>query len=166
MGKKILVSWLGITDLKAANLMDIRPEEAIGHGPILGALKTLCFDELHLLFDQKQAIAQAYSEWLVEKHNIKTVLVKAKLRTPIDFGDIYHALDKHLQTIVETNPTIDISLHLSPGTPSMAAVSILLGKNQIQRALRSIHKRERRRICKYSFRYFRRIYSAVSQAGR
>lgn len=130
MGKKILVSWLGITDLKAANLMDIRPEEAIGHGPILGALKTLCFDELHLLFDQKQAIAQTYSEWLVEKHNIKTVLVKAKLRTPIDFGDIYHALDKHLQTIVETNPTIDISLHLSPGTPSMAAVSILLGKTK------------------------------------
>ncbi|MGD7034102.1 sigma-54 interaction domain-containing protein [Methylotuvimicrobium buryatense] len=130
MSKKILVSWLGITDLKAAKLQDSKPTESIGHGPVLGALKTLRFDELHLLFDQELVTAEAYSQWLNTKHSIKTVLVKTKLRSPIDFGDIYHGLNKHLQSLTHNSSSPDISLHLSPGTPSMAAVSILLGKTK------------------------------------
>ena len=55
MSKKILISWLGITDLKAAGQILSRPDEIIGEGPILGALKTLAFDELHLINDQEQA---------------------------------------------------------------------------------------------------------------
>ena len=48
MSKNTLVSWLGIADLKAAGQIQSRPEEPVGDGPILGALKTLSFDELHL----------------------------------------------------------------------------------------------------------------------
>lgn len=55
MGKKILISWLGITDLKAAGQIPSRPDEIIADGPILGALKTLAFDELHLIHEQEQS---------------------------------------------------------------------------------------------------------------
>ena len=64
MGKKILISWLGTTDLKAANQIPSRPDEIIDEGPILGAIKTLTFDELHILHDQQQTKADAYARWL------------------------------------------------------------------------------------------------------
>jgi len=41
--KKILISWLGNTDLKSAAQMPLRPEKDVGDGPILGALKSLSF---------------------------------------------------------------------------------------------------------------------------
>jgi len=58
IGKKTLISWLGNTDLKAAGQMVLRPKEEVGDGPILGALKSLSFTELHLLHDQNQTAEQ------------------------------------------------------------------------------------------------------------
>ncbi len=125
-----MISWLGMADLKAAGQLPSRPEEAVGDGPILGALKTLKFDELHLLCNQDQYQSDAFSSWLKQNISIKVIPVSCKLRSPIDFGDIHHVVDSHLQSLVAANPNLDISIHLSPGTPSMAAVSILLGKTK------------------------------------
>jgi transcriptional regulator with PAS, ATPase and Fis domain len=130
MGRKILISWLGIADLKAAGQIQSRSDETIGDGPILGALKTLSFDELHLLYDQAQHKADAFIDWINQHSSIKVVAVGCSLRSPIDFGDIYSAVDSHLQKICFADSSLDISIHLSPGTPSMAAVSILLGKTK------------------------------------
>ncbi|MGR8940680.1 MAG: sigma 54-interacting transcriptional regulator [Gammaproteobacteria bacterium] len=130
MSKQILVSWLGITDLKAANQHPQQTTGTIENGPILGALTTLRYDELHLLHDQEDAKAKGYLDWLAGHTNIKAILVKSPLRSPIDFGDIYQAMDSHLKQLTSQEPDSEISLHLSPGTPSMAAVSILLGKTK------------------------------------
>ncbi|MDP1666263.1 MAG: sigma-54 dependent transcriptional regulator [Methylobacter sp.] len=130
MGKKILISWLGITDLKAAGQVPSRADEVIGEGPILGALKTLAFDELHLIYEQEQSKADAYVNWLAEFAAIKTVLNKCSLRSPIDFGDIHRVMDGYLDKLTAKESRLDISIHLSPGTPSMTAVSILLGKTR------------------------------------
>ena len=67
--KKILISWLGNTDLKAAAQMPLRPEEEVGDGPILGALKSLSFTELHLLHDQRQTQEQVngFINWLTKQ---------------------------------------------------------------------------------------------------
>jgi transcriptional regulator with PAS, ATPase and Fis domain len=129
MAKHILLSWLGITDLKAADQLPTTGEP-IGDGPILGALKNLRFDELHLLHDQDPVKTVAYTHWLAEHSAINVVLIHRSLRSPIDFGDIYQAVDGYLQNITATDPALDISIHLSPGTPAMAAVSILLGKTK------------------------------------
>ena len=51
--KQILISWLGITDLKAGGQISTRFDEIVGEGPILGALKKIMFAELHLLHDQE-----------------------------------------------------------------------------------------------------------------
>jgi transcriptional regulator with PAS, ATPase and Fis domain len=130
MGKKILISWLGIADLKAAGQISSRPDEIIGEGPILGALKNLTFDELHLLYDQEKSKADAYIDWLSEYANIQIVLSKCSLCSPIDFGDIHRVMDSYLEKLTAKEPRLDISIHLSPGTPSMTAVSILLGKTK------------------------------------
>ena len=130
MGKKILISWLGNTDLKAAGQFPSRLDEIIGEGPILGALKKLVFDELHLIHEQEQCKVNAYVDWLSEYATIKVVLIKCTLRSPIDFGDIHRVVDDYLQQLTAKEPGLDISIHLSPGTPSMTAVSILLGKTK------------------------------------
>ncbi len=130
MGKKILISWLGNTDLKAASQFPSRLDEIIGEGPILGALKKLVFDELHLIHEQEPCKVNAYVDWLSEYATIKVVLIKCTLRSPIDFGDIHRVVDGYLQKLTAKEPGLDISIHLSPGTPSMTAVSILLGKTK------------------------------------
>ncbi len=130
MGKKLLISWLGMTDLKAAGQLSSRADEAIGDGPILGALTTLHFDELHLLHEQTKPLANAYMTWLVDHTGIKVILCPVTLSSPIAFGEIHHAVDNYLQKITYQDKTVDISMHLSPGTPAMAAVSILLGKTK------------------------------------
>lgn len=130
MSKKILISWLGITDLKAAGQIPSRPDEIIGEGPILGALKTLAFDELHLINDQEQSKVDAYVSWLSTFFTIKILLNKCSLRSPINFGDIHRVMDGYLEMLTAKERGLDISIHLSPGTPSMTAVSILLGKTK------------------------------------
>lgn len=130
MSKQILLSWLGIADLKAASLLPNNDREPIGDGPILGALKNLSFDELHLLHDQDQQKVTAYLDWLTQSNTIKAVSIPCALRSPIDFGDIHQAVDGYLKNLTGEHPDLDISIHLSPGTPSMTAVSILLGKTK------------------------------------
>jgi transcriptional regulator with PAS, ATPase and Fis domain len=130
MNKQILLSWLGIADLKAAGLLPHNAEELTGDGPILGALKNLGFDELHLLHDQEQHKVAAYINWLTQITGITIFSIPCPLRSPIDFGDIHHAVDGYLQKLTNEAPDLDITIHLSPGTPSMTAVSILLGKTK------------------------------------
>jgi transcriptional regulator with PAS, ATPase and Fis domain len=130
MNKNILLSWLGITDLKAAGQITSRPDESIGDGPILGALKTLHFDELHILYNQESAIADAFKDWLVQHIKINTVLIHRALSSPVDLTDIHRALDSYLKQLTTQDANSDISIHLSPGTPAMMAVSVLLGKTK------------------------------------
>ncbi len=130
MSKTLLVSWVGIADLKAAGQFPVQQDEFIADGPILGALKTLAFDELHLLYDQEPTKVDAYIKWLSHYTAIKVVLNPCTLRSPIDFGDIHRVLEGCLEKLTAQNHGLDISIHLSPGTPSMTAVSILLGKTR------------------------------------
>lgn len=130
MSKKILLSWLGTADLKAAGVLSSGTEEAISDGPILGALKSLSFSELHLLHNQDKQKTAIYTDWLAQFSNIKTYSIHCSLRSPIDFGDIHQAVDSYLEKLTGETPDLDISIHLSPGTPSMTAVSILLGKTK------------------------------------
>ena len=130
MIKKTLISWLGNTDLKAAAQIPLRFEEEVGNGPILGALKSLNFTEIYLLHDQNQTRKQVdgYINWLTKHTPIVVNPIKCTLRSPIDFADIYQAMNTQLSHLTTDNPDADISIHLSPGTPAMASVSVLLGK--------------------------------------
>lgn len=127
MKKRILISWLGNNDLKAAGVFEgLNSDESIG--PIAEALKYLSFDELHVLCDQPKAAAEKFVLWLSRVSEIAVSTHTCALSSPIDFGDIYQELDRCLSQL--NQPKNDIFIHLSPGTPAMAAVSILLGKTK------------------------------------
>ncbi|HEX9960198.1 MAG TPA: sigma-54 dependent transcriptional regulator [Pyrinomonadaceae bacterium] len=124
---KILLSWIGKTDLHAS-----QGEKRAGLGPIGQVVEEREFDRIMLLcnYDKKQM--SAYKKWLATK---TATLIEARhinLTSPMDFGEIYRGV---IETITEVEAEYDKNLtlvfHLSPGTSAMAAVWILIAKTRI-----------------------------------
>lgn len=123
--KKYLFAWLGNTDLRA-----VREEEEIGLGPVAQAVTARSFDHLVLLSNYPQDQVDTYLEWLRTKKTITTIVRFVALSSPTDFGEIYHAVLATLQAVKSQHGSeLSLTFHLSPGTPAMAAVWILLAKS-------------------------------------
>lgn len=122
---KILFTWLGMADLRAAS------GSAEGSlGPIGQAVSARDFDQIVILSDHSPSEDALYVEWIKKlKPNI-VVLAKTTLTRPTDFGEIY----EHAVRVVESHFTRtnepELTFHLSPGTPAMAAVWIILSKTR------------------------------------
>jgi DNA-binding NtrC family response regulator len=129
--KNILVCWIGFTDLKASAGV-----AGVGLGPIAQAAGTLQFDEIVLISDQSDADNSSYVKWLQAKTPAAIVLRKVHLTAPTHFGEIYEAATTVVEEI-KRNSRDDTSLtfHLSPGTPAMAAVWIILAKTRFPATL-------------------------------
>jgi transcriptional regulator with PAS, ATPase and Fis domain len=121
----ILLAWLGNSDLRAS-------ESSIADdlGPILGALKAMPFSAVHLLSDHGKQITEAYSRWLRKQIDNSVTSRLIKLTSPTSFEEIYRAADHAVQEIKTAEPSSALTFHLSPGTPAMAAVWILLAKTR------------------------------------
>ena len=117
--KRVLISWMGANDLKAVT--GDQP------GPIIDALANGDFDSAELLYSYPKTRVKPYLEHLHNKVNINITAHSEKLTSPIDFASIYQVANKHLQSL-STNHKHHICILLSPGTPAMQAVWILLGK--------------------------------------
>jgi transcriptional regulator with PAS, ATPase and Fis domain len=124
--RKILVAWVGRTDLRAP-----AETETVGLGPIAQALDARPFDELWLLADYPKDDVAAYVKWLRSRSSTRIEVLPEKLTGPTEFGEIYEAairgVDKALGGRARET---QLTFHLSPGTPAMAAVWILLGKTR------------------------------------
>ena len=120
MAKKqnVLLCWVGGNDLKAPSGSDV--------GPVLSTLKAESFDQVELLSSYPAAQVEPYLAWLREQVNSQINLSYESLRSPVHFGDIYQAANAHLKRLHA--PGTQLSILLSPGTPAMQAVWILLGK--------------------------------------
>jgi transcriptional regulator with GAF, ATPase, and Fis domain len=123
---KMLVAWIGTADLRAPDLND---ESDIG--PIAQALAARSFGRVLLLADQQPAQVSKFEAWLRARKSPPLDIQGVKLSSPTNFGEIYKAavaaLDDRLARI---NQKTELTLHLSPGTPAMAAVWIILGKTR------------------------------------
>lgn len=140
---EILVAWIGHTDLRAMamDLPEVRkqrlldqlpkgPRESVVDGPI----KTLVtkgppFAAVHLLSDDfSSEWAKEYQSWLGGTSQIHQL----DLADPTDYAAIYAVADERLDQIVKTHGSdaMRLNLHLSPGTPAMAAIWVLLGKSK------------------------------------
>ena len=72
-----------------------------------------------------------YLKWLRRKTNTRVVLFHEPLSGPTQFGEIYEAALRGVKRALGDNPPdVALAFHLSPGTPAMAAVWILLGKTR------------------------------------
>jgi transcriptional regulator with PAS, ATPase and Fis domain len=126
MGGKILFCWLGSTDLRAAS-----GEVDVGLGPVAQAVGMEQYDEIVLLSNWDTLSGKSYVEWLSQKTPSRIILQQVPLSSPTNFGEIYRATSTIIsEKIQENGPGTNLIFHLSPGTPAMAAVWILLAKTR------------------------------------
>lgn len=122
MAEKVLISWIGETDLRAA--ISDAPLEA----PISSTLANYTFDRVVLLCSYPENRTVPYIEWLKQLSNHTIDCFQETLVTPVDYESIFQVADKHLSALKKSN--FDISILLSPGTPAMQSIWILLGKTK------------------------------------
>lgn len=123
---KILVSWVGRTDLRA-----IDESAEIGLGPIAQAVSARSFSQTHLISDFQENENKRYTVWL-KKHTTSPVSIHpTHLSSPTDYGEIHQTAVRVLELILhEVGVAPELAFHLSPGTPAMAAVWIILAKTR------------------------------------
>jgi DNA-binding NtrC family response regulator len=126
MSMSILFCWLGSTDLRAAS-----GAADVGLGPIAQALAESSYAEAVLLNDWDAMKSGKYVDWLQGKTSTKITSIAVKLTEPTNFGEIYQAATSAVaEKIRQRGAEANLVFHLSPGTPAMAAVWILLAKTR------------------------------------
>ena len=124
--KRILICWIGNTDLDAA-----KGDKDVGAGPIAQALEARAFDEVCLITDYPKARVVPYLDWLQNRTETPQRLFCEKLSGPTQFGEIYEAAVRVCTAALDRQSVpIELAFHLSPGTPAMAAVWIILAKTR------------------------------------
>lgn len=141
MRTRVLTQWIGHSDLRAmaATLPDAERAEilTIIKGPVaekgdLGPIKTLIssdsFDEIRLLCNYPKTWGKKFAAWLGNE----ATLIVVDLEKPTDYATIFRIAEAELSSIRQRGDwsKIELCLHLSPGTPAMAAVWLLLGKTR------------------------------------
>jgi len=138
---RVLASWMGHTDLRAMAATQSKPvREQVaaivgdttppkgGMGPVKTLLANEPFDRVLLLSNYPATINRRFAEWLGGNPDIRA----AGLTNVTDYGEIFKVADRELRTLTShlTGKQFELSILLSPGTPAMAAVWVLLGKSK------------------------------------
>jgi transcriptional regulator with PAS, ATPase and Fis domain len=149
--RRVLVAWIGHSDLKAmalslgnaagaqilSELGGAKP--AAGEcGPIKTLIDAESFDEVRLLSDYRPAWNKLYRNWLTKKATI----IPVDLKRPTDYDAIFRIADNELRklTTEAADRPFELCLHLSPGTPAMTAVWLLLGKTRYPATFYETHQ--------------------------
>ena len=125
--KTILISWIGKHDLNASQSGEM--------GPVLAAINDAAaqrqpFSKVHLLCNYEEEQAKKYIEWLQSKLEVKIILSyrRVMLSAPTAYAEIYPVAFDELESLSQKYPDYQRYVHLSPGTPAMTAVWVLLVK--------------------------------------
>lgn len=127
---RILISWVGHTDLKAAGLMKKSQWESPGMGPVAQAVKPRRWDGVLLITNVPSGkVGTDFARWLAAYTDASIDVMDVRLSSPTNFAEIYAAaVDAIAQVVKKYGTDAARTYHLSPGTPAMAAVWIILGK--------------------------------------
>ena len=122
-----LVAWVGDTDHKCAE--GTIPGQI---GPIASAIQQHArFDRIHLLTNYSHERTERYCQWLeAQCPGSQVDLTDIDLTSPIDYADIYGKVVAELQQCRLPRDDVSLTFHLSPGTPAMAAIWIILAKTR------------------------------------
>lgn len=124
--RNILVTWVGNTDLRAP-----KETNSVGVGPIAQALDARPFDKALLVSDYNEAEVTPYVRWLRQRTSAQINVLLEKLSGPTQFGEIYEAAVRACEKALDRRrDETSLTFHLSPGTPAMAAVWIILAKTR------------------------------------
>jgi transcriptional regulator with PAS, ATPase and Fis domain len=126
-----LICWIGRTDLRARE-----EENEIGIGPIAQAVAACSYDALDLITNYADDETKPYVDWLKSRTSTTVHVHQAALTSPTDYGEIYQAATEVIKEVIgRSKERPALTFHLSPGTPAMAAVWVLLGKTVFQAEL-------------------------------
>jgi len=119
-----LATWLGKTDIAGIGESD---EEA--QGPIARALRAVEFEQVLLLSNDESELYR-YIKWLDSWSKIAVEPYFTELSDPTDHRGIYHSATGAVDMILKEDPETDLTFHLSPGTPQMSQIWLLLARTQ------------------------------------
>lgn len=125
-----IFAWLGNSDLRASE-----DASSVDRGPILMALDVGSYERLVLLSDHGQRKTAGFVAWLRARFEGTVEVRQVSLRSPTDYEDIYVAANEAVSAALALSPGLEMTFHLSPGTPAMAAVWVLLAKAKYGAAL-------------------------------
>ncbi len=122
---KVLIAWIGNTDLRAS-----RGELGASLGPIGQAARSRSFTHLILVSDHARTAEASYSTWLRTITRADVKIHHVRLTSPTHFGEIYESAKSAIERLDNELGLANLRLtyHLSPGTPPMAAIWIILAK--------------------------------------
>ena len=150
----VLAALIGNTDLKAMAQSQKLPDALTsqmnsmirdfgtlvdGVGPIKTLTQKLQFEEIFLLSNYSEEINKEFEQWLGQKSSIK----KVELADPSSYPDVFSIVDQEMESFLGgLKQPVNLSIHLSPGTPTMAAIWVLLGKTRYQATFYQTYKNE------------------------
>lgn len=124
-----LVSWVGGTDHDAA---EGRLKDDVG--PIAAALMAEPgYDRVYLLTNYEHERSVAYCDWLAKKVGIAPNdidLFDIDLRSPVEYDEIYAEVSTNLAAARLPRDDVALTFHLSPGTPAMTVIWIVLARTR------------------------------------
>ncbi len=122
--KKTLVSWIGMADLASARSQN--PDDL---GPICQTVRARAPSRVILLADLKASETALMASWMQSLDMPIPEIRDHSLPSPVHFGGIYEAARTTLLALeADRDSESEIEILLSPGTPAMAAIWILLAK--------------------------------------
>jgi DNA-binding NtrC family response regulator len=130
-----LFAWVGSADLVAAGIRPAKGGSEPGDGPILAALKSSShsFSKICLLNNYLKEEGKLFHKWIRSKTKqpLKSIeLQHVELNSPVDYAAIYQAVCHALDQKGLPTEKVELTYHLSPGTPAMAAIWIMLAKTR------------------------------------
>jgi DNA-binding NtrC family response regulator len=126
MPDHILICWVGQTDLRA-----VAEAATNGVGPIAQAIAARAYEEAVLLCNYPEAEGAGYVRWLRKRApNTTLTLRHEQLTSPVNFAEIHPAAVRAIEDARKRHPNAELTFHLSPGTPAMSAVWIILAKTR------------------------------------
>ena len=106
-----------------------------GVGPVALALEAIPFDAAFLLTDH-EAEATDYLRWLYARAaGTELTVLTEHLTGPTEYGEIYAAAVRACEQALAASRDAALTFHLSPGTPAMASVWIILAKTRFPAAM-------------------------------
>ncbi len=124
-----LITWIGAADHECAEA-----KRGSDLGPIATALRgEKRYDRIYLLTNYDFDRSKNYCTWLesIAKYDASTVdLYNVDLVSPIDYADIYTQVSSNLQQAGLPRNDVELTFHVSPGTPAMASIWIILAKTR------------------------------------
>ncbi|MBO89996.1 MAG: AAA family ATPase [Rickettsiales bacterium] len=160
---RILMTWLGHNDL-------IVPEgdpKARPPGPTASVLDSRDFDAVVVLSNYPPKREKTYKAFLDERNAPPVHLRHVRLRDPTDYAGIHHAVVDAMAYIEdEFGPDVDLSVHVSPGTPQMHAIWALLTKTRFSAELIQSSKEAGVQTVSIPFDISAEFIPMVEKAGR